>query len=93
MKISRKNAFRLASYLILLASVLSMPWWVSFVLALCFIFYFNHYYEAVFFAFLSDVLYVSPVAKFGGFALVSFSVVLVAVFLIEFLKKRMVFDF
>lgn len=69
-----------------------MPWWFSIILAVTFIFYFKHYYEAVFFAFLSDIIYAVPTFQFNGFVLVSFSIVFVLVFLIEFLKKRMAFD-
>lgn len=89
---NKKAVFRIISYFVLLASILSMPWWLSLVLVGAFLFYFNKYYEAVFFALLSDIVYATPVAKLNGFVLVSFSIVFLLTFLIEFLKKRMSFD-
>jgi len=66
---------RIILNLILLLSVLFMPWWVSVVLALFLVFYLNNFYEIVIFGFVMDALYGTGQFYFIIGALVMFAAV------------------
>jgi hypothetical protein len=85
-------ALRILATAILLFSVIFMPFWVSIILGLIGIIYFNYYLEAVAIALLSDLLYGVPEAKFYNIVFISFFGALVLVFLAQFIKKKIRFN-
>ena len=82
---------RILASLLLLWSILFMPFWVSLILALAGIVYFPYFGEAIILFFLSDLLYGIKEARL--FNLTFISMILAVVFLIgiEFLKKKLKF--
>ncbi|OGI59433.1 hypothetical protein A3C60_00490 [Candidatus Nomurabacteria bacterium RIFCSPHIGHO2_02_FULL_37_45] len=83
--------FRILAFLVLLLSILFMPFWVSVILAFMGMVYFPLFLEAVFLFLLSDLLYGAREAKLGGMIFVSFIITVVVFILIEFLKKKLKF--
>lgn len=79
------------SCLVMVVSIFFFPWWYSLALLVAAIFYFTRYYEALFFGLLMDLVYAAEVTEFRGIVLVSFSAAAILFFLIEFLKRRLVF--
>lgn len=84
-------ALRILATIILLFSILFLPFWVSVILALGGMLYFQKYWEAVALFLLSDALYGASEAKFFGMVFVSFFISLFALLVIEELKKRLKF--
>ena len=84
-------ALRILTSILLLFSVLFLPFWISAIIALAGMAYFRKYWEAVALMFLSDVLYGASVAKFFGMVFVAFFVSLVALIIIESLKTKIKF--
>lgn len=82
-------ALRVLASIILLFSVLFLPFWVSVILGLVSIAYFPFFIEAVFIFFLSDLLYAVPEAKFFGIVYVSFIFALAIFIGVELLRKRL----
>ena len=74
--------------MIAIAIIIMMPWWVSLLFLSAAIFYFPKYYEAVFAAFLMDVLYAAPEPKFFGFLFVSTAAAILILILAEYAKKN-----
>lgn len=68
-----------------------MPIWFSAVLALAGMIYFNYFIETVALGLLSDLLYGAHEAKFFGIVFVSFISAIIAILLIEFMKKKLKF--
>ncbi len=58
---------RLAANLIVLGSVIFLPWFISAILVVIFYFVFDRYYEGVIAGFLMDSLYGIPRSAFYGF--------------------------
>ncbi|OGJ01438.1 hypothetical protein A3G98_00800 [Candidatus Nomurabacteria bacterium RIFCSPLOWO2_12_FULL_37_8] len=83
--------FRILAFLVLLLSILFMPFWVSVILAFMGMVYFPLFLEAVFLFLLSDLLYGAREAKLGGMIFVSYIITVVVFILIEFLKKKLKF--
>ncbi|MBI2627629.1 hypothetical protein HYW72_01730 [Candidatus Nomurabacteria bacterium] len=84
-------ALRIISGILLLISVLFMPFWVSVVLALIGMAYFSFFLEAVFLFFLSDLLYGTPEPKFFNVVFVSFIAAFICFIILELLKKQLRF--
>lgn len=68
-----------------------MPFWVSVVVALAGMIYFNIFWEAVILFFLSDLLYGTREAKFSSAIFISFITVMVILIIIEIVKKKVKF--
>ncbi len=85
-------ALRILATAILLFSVLFLPFWVSMILALVGIIYFNYYFEAVTLALLSDLLFGTPEIKFYNMVFVSFFTALILLFVAQFIKKKIRFN-
>ena len=68
-----------------------MPFWVSVILALIGMFYFNVFWEAVILFLLSDLLYGVREAKFSGAIFISFIGSLAVFLIIEIIKKKLKF--
>ncbi len=84
-------AFRILASVILLFSILFMPFWVSAVLGLAGMIYFSFFLEAIFLFFLSDLLYGTPELKFFNVIFVSFTTALICFIILELLKKQIRF--
>lgn len=85
-------ALRILASIVLLLSVLYLPFWVSVILGLATMAYFPFFLEAVFLFFLSDLLYGTPEPKFFNMVFVSGGAALVCFILIELLKKKLRFN-
>ena len=85
-------AQRISASFILLLSVLFMPWWISVILALVGIIYFHYFWEAVALAIVSDLLFGVPETKFYNMVFISFLFTIIALLLIEFIKKKTRFN-
>lgn len=81
--------FRILASIVLLGSVLFMPFWVTVILALAGIIYFNIFLEALAFILLSDLLY--GVKENSGAVFISFAGAILLLVLIEILKKKVKF--
>jgi hypothetical protein len=82
---------RICFSVLLLFSILFLPFWVSIILAISGIIYFYIFLEAVFIFFISDLLYGAMEAKLLNTFFFSFSVVLIFLILMEILKKKLKF--
>lgn len=82
---------RIVFSLILLISILLMPIWVSVLLALFGMLYFSKYWEAVVLFFISDVIFGAKEIGLLKTTLTSAFISLVALILIELLKKKLKF--
>ncbi len=80
---------RIIASIILLFSVLTLPWWCSAILAIGLIVYYSYYIEAVAIFLLSDLLYGAPEARFFNITLVSFIVSIAFVIILELLKNKL----
>jgi hypothetical protein len=84
---------RISAIIVLLLSVLFMPFWLSVILGLAGMIYFNKFFEAPVLFMLSDSLYGIKEAKFSGMVFVSFFVCLIILVVMEILKKNSNFKF
>jgi hypothetical protein len=82
---------RILAFFVLLFSILFMPLWVSIVLALSGMIYFNVFWEAVLLFLLSDLLYGVREAKLSGMIFISFAVSVLVLIIIEIVKKKLKF--
>ncbi|MEK9182820.1 MAG: hypothetical protein AAB809_01945 [Patescibacteria group bacterium] len=82
---------RILASIILLLSVLFMPFWVSAVLAFAGMVYFSFFVEAVILFFLSDLLYGAGEAKFVDIVFVSLIISALTLLVLEFLKRKLKF--
>ncbi|OGI94998.1 hypothetical protein A2917_01285 [Candidatus Nomurabacteria bacterium RIFCSPLOWO2_01_FULL_42_17] len=83
---------RILAAIILLLSVLFMPFWVSAILALAGMIYFPFFLEAVLVFLLSDLLYGTPLSKPFNIVFVSFILTLACFIILELLKKKLRFN-
>ena len=83
--------FRILASVLLLFSILFMPFWVSVILALGAMIYFNVFWEAIFLFLLSDLLYGVKGGKFFSIIFLSFVVSAVVLILLEFTKRKLKF--
>jgi len=84
-------ALRILASVILLFSILFMPFWISVILAFASMAYFPFFLEAIFLFFLSDVLYGVNEARFFGIIFISSGISFLLLILMEFLKKKLKF--
>ena len=82
---------RLLVSLVLLFSVLFLPWWVYTPLTILSMLVFPLFWEAVLFFLLSDLLYGAPKSGFGNVVYISFFLALVFITLIEIFKRKLRF--
>ena len=82
---------RILATLVLLFSVLFLPFWVAVILALAGMVYFSVYWEAALLFLVSDALYGVPEARFFGFVFVSFVLALSLLAAAEIIKKKLKF--
>lgn len=82
---------RISAVIILLYSILFLPFWVSAILTLAGIIYFKFFIEALFLFLLSDLLYGVPEARFLNITFVSVLMISILFIVIEYLKKKLKF--
>jgi len=82
---------RILASILLLFSILFMPFWISVILAFAGIIYFSFFWEAVILFLLSDLLYGAREAKFYGAIFVSFIIAIMVLGIIEITKKKLKF--
>ncbi|MFH1201002.1 MAG: hypothetical protein V1484_01585 [bacterium] len=82
---------RITSSILLLFSILFMPFGVSAILALAGMIYFPKFFEAVLLFLLSDLLYGAKEAKFSGMLFISFILATMVLIIIEIFKKKLKF--
>ena len=82
---------RILAVVVLLFSILFMPFWVSVILALAGMIYFAVFWEAVILFLLSDLLYGVKETKFSGTIFVSFIIAAILLIIIEIVKKKLKF--
>lgn len=83
---------RILASILLLFSILFLPFWVSAILAFAGIIYFNVFGEAVIFLLLSDLLYGVRETKFYGAVFISFAAALISLLVIELAKRKFRFQ-
>jgi len=82
---------RIISVIVLLFSVLFLPFYISAILAVLCMFYFKIFWEVTFIFLLSDLLYGSKEVKFSNIVFISFIALILIFFLIELLKRKLKF--
>ena len=82
---------RILASVVLLFSILFLPFWVSIILALAGMIYFRFFLEAVFMFLLSDLLYGVKEAKFFNIVFISLIVYALVLTGVEFVKRRLKF--
>ena len=75
---------RLILFFVVLFMVFVLPWWLTVVILLSLVIYFDFYMEVIFFGFLIDTLYMTPNRNIYPFFISSFIVLL----LTSFVKTR-----
>jgi hypothetical protein len=79
---------RILFSILLLFSVLFLPFWVSIILGLIGIGYFPLYWEATALFLLSDLLYATPETKFLGIYFAALIIFILVLILAESLKRK-----
>ena len=82
---------RILAVVVLLLSIIFLPFWVSVVLAMGGMFYFNLFWEAVLLFLLSDLLYGVAEPRFFNFTFVSVASATLCLIILEFVKKKLKF--
>jgi len=79
---------RIVASLILLFSILYMPFYLSIILALIGIIYFSFYWESVFLFFISDLIFGIKEEKLLNIYFISFLISFIVLISIELLKRK-----
>jgi len=82
---------RIIFSILLLFSILFLPFYISTILALVGMFYFAFYLEAPLLFFLIDLLYGVPEVRFHNNIFLSFLIMIIIFIVIEMLKKKLKF--
>lgn len=82
---------RILAFFILLLSILFMPFWISAILAFLGMIYFSFFLEAIFLLFISDLLLGTGEIRFFHAVIISMIGAILALVIIEFLKKKLKF--
>jgi len=82
---------RILASVLLLFSILFLPFWISVILALAGMLYFKIFLEVIFLFLLSDLLYGINETKFFNIFFISFTISVVVLIIIEILKKKLKF--
>lgn len=78
---------RVFSSLILFILFFVLPWWLTFIFAICLVLFFNFYAEAIILGFLFELIYGGKGVNFFGFTHF-FLVFFLLLFLISFWLKK-----
>jgi len=82
---------RIIAFIILLLSVLFMPFYISIILAFLGMLYFSIFWEAVFILLLSDLLYGAKEVRFSNTLFISLIISILILILVEFFKRKLKF--
>ncbi len=82
---------RILLSILILISILFLPFWVSVIFALFGIIYFEVFWEAVLLFFISDLLFGVKEARFFNITIVSTIFIVIVLILVEFTKKKLKF--
>ena len=82
---------RISASILLLFSILFMPFWVSVILAFASMIYFSKFFEATILFFLSDLLYGTKETKGFPIIFTSFIMDIIVLIIIETMKKKVKF--
>jgi len=85
-------AFRICFGMILLFSVLFLPFWISVILGLFGIVYFSYFFEVFFLFLLSDLFFGVAQARFFDITFVSALIALFVLISGEFIKRKLNFS-
>ncbi|MFA6177533.1 MAG: hypothetical protein WC694_01405 [Candidatus Paceibacterota bacterium] len=83
--------YRISASVLLLFSILFLPFWMSIILALALMIYFNVFLEAIVLFLLSDFLFGVKEAKFHNMIFISFIIITIILIIIEITKKKLKF--
>jgi hypothetical protein len=84
-------ALRISSIILILLSVLFMPFWLTLILTVFAMFYFDFFIEGVVLFFISDLLYGIEGEKLFGMMFLSTILALILLGVLQILKKRLKF--
>lgn len=84
-------ALRILASVVLLFSILYMPFWVSLILAFLGMIYFTAFAEAAVLFFLSDLLYGVKEVRFFNMVFISFIISIIFLVALELFKKKLKF--
>ena len=84
---------RILASIILLLSILFLPFYISVILAVVGIVYFSFFLEAVVLFFISDLLYGAKESNLFYITLISLFISILLIILLEFLKRKLRFNF
>lgn len=82
---------RVMASIVLLIFLLFLPFWLSVIIGLACMLYFDIYWEGIVLFLISDLVYGTAEAKFWGITYISFIAAAIALILIEFLKRKLKF--
>lgn len=78
---------RIFANILLFASVLFFPWWVTVMAGVIFAVFFSAFYESIFWAFFIDLLYGTEAASFLNFTFLFTASTIIFVLILERIKK------
>ncbi|MEK7071443.1 MAG: hypothetical protein AAB943_00725 [Patescibacteria group bacterium] len=84
-------ALRIGFSVILLLSILFMPWWLSVILGLLGILLFSVFWESIVLFFISDLIYGAKEPRFLNLMFVASIMAILALVSLELLKKKLRF--
>ncbi|HEY4486918.1 MAG TPA: hypothetical protein VJB70_04270 [Candidatus Paceibacterota bacterium] len=82
-------ALRIIAQFIMLFSLLFLPWWVTALCGIVFLFFITSFYEIIFWGFLGDVLYGTQITSLYNFSYLMTVGALVLFVLMQYAKKEM----
>ena len=80
---------RVIATVVLFLSIFFMPFWVSFIIALCAMMYFRYFFEALILFFIGDLMYGTNEPKFFGITFVLTLTACILFACVEFMKTRL----
>ena len=84
-------AQRILSVVLICISILYFPFWVSLALAILGIIYFSFFWEVTLLFLISDLIFAVKESRFFYIEFFSFILIVVILFLIEFIKRKLKF--
>lgn len=89
MKGSKNGYIRFLVSLLVVASVIFMPWWFTISALIIAILYYNHYYEALIISLMYDALYGAELNRFNDIPLMVTLGTVVFIAITLFIKRRL----
>lgn len=86
----QNRTFRILAGLTIIASIMWGYWWLTWTLAIVFLFFFPSYYELILWGVMYDALYGLPISQFYNFRYI-FTIVTLILFVTSlFLRKSLI---